>query len=292
MSKPYTKNFVRVVYTATRTTWVGQITQRHTARIEELRMMDCLHPLAPNDEELLRLALDDEALSAEASGHLEQCPTCQQRLASYKRNHTILVSRLYRSQCPDSTTLSLYCADLLPPGEQLSIANHLLDCPLCAAEAADTRQFLAQPYDDLLPSSPSPKGLHATVSRIFATLIKQQAQLVLRAGPSEAAWPRQYRADSINLSLHLSRASSGEYILLGIISSPTEPIENFAGLTAELYPAADGKDTDRAEKALLSEQVDDLGNIVFRHVPVGDYVMIVYLPERELVIEGVNIQPG
>jgi len=251
-----------------------------------------LNPLAPKDEELLRSALDGETLSAEASGHLEQCPTCQQRRAGYKHTHAILVSRLYRSQCPDSTTLSLYCADLLPPGEQLSIANHLLDCPLCAAEAADARQFLAEPYDDLLPSSFSPEGPRAAISRIFATLVKQQAQLVLRAGSSEAAWPRQYRADSINLSLHLSRASSGEYVLLGIISDPTEPIETFAGLMAELYPAAGGKDTSRAEKPLLSEKIDDLGNIVFRHVPVGDYVMIVHLPERELVIEGVNIQPG
>jgi len=259
--------------------------------------MDCLNPLAPNDEELLRSALDGETLSAEASTHLERCPTCQQRRASYKHTHTILVSRLYRSQCPDSATLSLFCADLLPPREQLSIGQHLLDCPLCAAEAANARQFLAQPYDDLLPSSLSPKGLHTTVSRIFATPVKQQAQLVLRAGSSEAAWPRQYRADSINLSLHLSRASSGEYILLGIISAPTEPIETFAGLMAELYPAADGKDTNHAEKPLrrgvsLPPPLDDLGNIVFSHVPIGEYVMIVHLPERELVIEGINIQPG
>ncbi len=254
--------------------------------------MDCLNPLAPNDEELLQSALDGEALSAEANGHLEQCPTCQQRRASYKHTHTILVSRLYRSQCPDSTTLSLYCAGLLLPGEQLSIANHLQDCPLCAAEAADARQFLAQPYNDLLPTSSSLEELHAAVHRIFATHVKQQAQLVLRAGASEAAWPRQYRADSINLSLHLSRASSGEYMLLGIISEPTEAIETFTGLMAELYPAAGGKDTNRAEKPLLSEKIDDLGNIVFSHVPVGEYVMIVHLPEREMVIEGVNIQPG
>ncbi len=217
--------------------------------------MDCLHPLAPNDEELLRSALDGETLSAEASTHLEQCLTCQQRRASYKHTHTILISRLYRSQCPDSTTLSLYCADLLP--SSLSLA-----------------------------------GLYAAMHRIFATPVKQQTQLVVRADASQAAWPRQYRADSTNLSLHLSRASSGEYMLLGIISDPTEPIETFTGLMAELYPAADGKDTNRAEKPLLSEQVDDLGNIVFSHVPVGEYVMIVHLSERELVIEGVNIQPG
>ncbi len=255
--------------------------------------MDCLHPMAPDNEELLRCALDGEGLSAEASRHFEQCATCQQRFARYKHTHAFLVSRLYRSQCPDSTKLSLYCVDLLPPNERLSIANHIQDCPLCTTEAADARHFLTLPDRDLLPAPGfTLDALHATVRRIFAILVKQQAQLVLRAGPSEAAWPRQYRADSINLSLHLSRASSGEYVLLGIISDPTEPIEAFAGLMAELYPAAGGRDTNRAEKPLLSEQVDELGNIVFRHVPVGEYIMIVHLPERELVIEGVNIQPG
>src|SRR5579863_3954508 len=106
--------------------------------------MDCLHPIAPNDEELLRFALDGEAVSQEVSRHLEQCSICQQRLARYKQAHTFLVSHLYRSQCPDGTTLSLYCAGLVSAEQRLSIANHLLDCPLCAAEAADTRQFLAE----------------------------------------------------------------------------------------------------------------------------------------------------
>ena len=44
-----------------------------SARIEEERMMDCLHPTAPDDEELVRFALDGEAVSIEASRHLEEC---------------------------------------------------------------------------------------------------------------------------------------------------------------------------------------------------------------------------
>ena len=255
--------------------------------------MDCLHPVAPDNEELLRFALDGESLSAEASRHLEQCSTCQQRLARYKHTHAFLVSRLYRSQCPDSTKLSLYCIDLLPPGERLSIANHIQDCPLCTIEAADARHFLAQPDRDLL-SSPlfTLDELHATVRRIFAMPVTQQAQLVMRSDASEGTWPRKYRAESIHLSLHLSRASSGEYLLIGSITDLAESMEAFTGSMAGLYPAAGGKDINRVEKPLLREQVDDLGNIVFRRVPVGEYVMIVLLPERELIIEGVTIQPG
>ncbi len=81
-------------------------------------------------------------------------------------------------------------------------------------------------------------------------------------------------------------------MLLGIITDPTESIEAFKGMAAELYPARGGKDSSRADKPLLREQVDDLGNIVFSAVPVGEYVMIVHLPGREMVIEGLIIESG
>jgi len=256
-------------------------------------MMDCLHPIAPDDEELLRFALDEEALPEEVHRHLQECINCQQRLARYKNVHSLLVSRLYRHQCPDELQLSLYCAGLLPEHEKVRVAQHLLDCPLCAAEAADTRQFLAVPDSDLLPAPAiSLNGLRPVARRIFATLIQQRAQLVVRGEGVEGVWPRQYHAESIDLSLHLSRTSSGAYMLLGIITDPTESIEAFEGMAAELYPARGGKDSNRAEKSLLREQVDDLGNIVFSAVPVGEYVMIVHLPSREMVIEGLTIESG
>jgi len=255
--------------------------------------MDCLHPIAPDDEELLRFALDGEVLPEEVRRHLEQCTNCQQRLARYKNVHNFLVSRLYRHQCPGDLQLSLYCADLLPADERVSIANHLLDCPLCASEVVDTRQFLAETDRDLFPAHEfSFNGLHASLQRIFASLVKQQAQLVVRGDPSEAGWPRQYHAESIDLSLHLSRASSGEFMLLGIITDPTQSIEAFEGMTAELFPATGGKDARRSAIPLLREQVDDIGNIVFSAVPIGEYVMIIHLPGREMVIEGLTIVPG
>jgi hypothetical protein len=43
---------------------------------------------------------------------------------------------------------------------------------------------------------------------------------------------------------------------------------------------------------LLSTQVDDVGNIFLEAVPVGKYVMIVHLPDREVVIEGLKIDQG
>src|SRR6266516_7189468 len=146
--------------------------------------MDCLHSMAPNDEELLNFALDGEALPNPKRAHLEQCESCQQRLARFKQVNDHLISQLYRHLCPSGTKLSFYCADLLPAEEKTHIAAHILDCPLCAAEVADTRRFIADVrIDDLaLPDLVFSPG--QTVRRIFAKLVRQQAQLVTRNGGS------------------------------------------------------------------------------------------------------------
>jgi hypothetical protein len=266
-------------------------------------MMDCMDSIAPNDEELLRFALDGEALSEEVQNHLEHCETCKQRLASYRQANTFLLSHLYRSECPTGEELSMYCAayDFLPQERRIWIANHILDCPLCAAEAEETRKFLRVQDIPLVAPAFSPRAI---VRRLFATRVpRPQAQFVVRGEAPEATWPRQYKAESIDLSLHLSRASNGEFMLLGILTStdPAESVEVLEGIAAELYvtpgPIADtsanGTGSDKITVApLLGTQVDDLGNIVFKPVPAGEYVMIVHLPGRELVVEGLTIEPA
>src|SRR5215469_6561853 len=258
---------------------------------EELQMMDCLHEMAPSDEELTSFVLDEEPLSPEAREHLEQCEICQQRLARYKQFHTSLVSRLYRCQCPSGTRLSLYCAGLLAAEEQMEIATHLLLCPLCADEAADTRRFLAT-----VEPLPAPTiSLRDTARRIVATLVGPQMRLVRRGNVPATTWPRQYRAESIDLSLYLSRTSNGEYTLLVIITSidSTETANAFAGLTVELYSTPDSlalsdEDDKKGKQAvtpLVRAEIDDVGNVVFSGVPAGKYILVMHLPERELVIE-------
>jgi hypothetical protein len=254
--------------------------------------MDCLNSIAPTDEQLLAFALDGDTLSETTRNHLEQCQTCQRRLARYEQAYTYLLSHLYRSQCPSGEQLSLYCAGLLPDEDRINIANHVLDCPLCAIEVAETRSFLQEQDIELPVSSFSPRAL---ARRIFATrVMRPQLQFAVRGDESEAAWPRQYKAESVDISLHLSRTSSGEHMLLGILTSTdlAESVEALEGIPAELYsapwpPPENGDKT--AATPLLRTQVDDLGNIVFRPVPAGEYVMVIYLPNRELVIEGLTM---
>ena len=116
----------------------------------------------------------------------------------------------------------------------------------------------------------------------------------------EKGWPRQYRAETLDLSLHISRASNGEILLLGIITSadPNEPVDAFEGEKVGLYLASEDAinrvPTDGGEKAedILSRfttEVDDVGNIVLEDIQPGNYVMILHLPDREVIIEGLNI---
>jgi hypothetical protein len=260
--------------------------------------MEHLDALAPTDEELMSLVYDEGTLPQEEREHLEHCPICQQRLATFTRTTELLHTKLYRSLCPSAVDLNYYCLGGLPEKERISIASHLLNCPLCADEVEEIRR--EQANFDLYPSAAF--LLPSAVRRIFAKLVVLQAQPVLRDDLPGTGWPRQYKAGEIDLSLHLSRTSDGETMLLGIItsSSAAETVDTFEGVAVDLYsasgPLPKGNDGEqqKTEDAtpLLSTQVDDVGNIFLEPVPPGDYVMIIHLPDQEVVIEGLTINHG
>lgn len=96
-----------------------------------------------NPEELLAFALDKEPLSDYARQHLDSCFLCQQQVSCSQKTSAYLVSRLYRSQCPSTVTLSYYCLPgALSNEEHRQVTRHLANCPLCLAECAETRRFL------------------------------------------------------------------------------------------------------------------------------------------------------
>ncbi|MBV9710659.1 MAG: hypothetical protein JO011_07090 [Ktedonobacteraceae bacterium] len=263
-------------------------------------MMDnCTNSMAPSAEELLRLALDEEPLQKGRREHLEHCPICQRRLMVYKQANRQLLSKLYRSACPPVTQLNLYCAGMLSGDEGIDITDHIAECLLCAREIVTIRQVLAdfEPFP-MLAETPAPQRF---VERIIASLVPWKPQLVTRGAVSDVSWPRQYRAQEINISLHLSRSSDGEIILLGLFTSdnPDEAIEEQEGVPVDLYSASDFSATQNAGwhavsplEQFMTAKIDDLGNVVFKAVPPGEYVMVVRLPESEVVIEGLNIESG
>ncbi len=255
-------------------------------------MMDCLHAMAPHEEEILGFALDEKPLSVSKRTHLEQCEICQKRLANFKQLNRTLLAQIYRRFCPSGMQLSMYCEGLLPPDEMRPIAVHLRECPLCATEVADTRRFMEITSLDTIVAPFSPRE---AVRRVVARLVRQQAQLVTGGGEDMAGKAWQYRADSIDLSLHLSHARSGGYMLRGILTSADnqESVDAFEGARAELYTTTDAEKVgEEGMEPLCQEMVDELGNIVFTLVPVGSYTLILHLPEQQVVIEDITIEHG
>ncbi len=83
-------------------------------------------------------------------------------------------------------------------------------------------------------------------------------------------------------------------MLLGILTSRNagESSDAFEGMDVDLYPAPGPLwvNGDRwSGKPLLSTRIDDLGQFVFSVVPEGDYVMVLYLPAFEVIVEGLTI---
>lgn len=130
--------------------------------------------------------------------------------------------------------------------------------------------------------------------RISAIFVRQEPLFTVRGDVPRSDYPRLYRAGYLDISLHLSRSRSGSYMLLGILTSrnASENIEAFEGMVVDLYAAPGplwmGGDT-WVGKPLLSTRIDDLGHIVFSDVPEGEFVLVLYLPAFEVIVEGLTI---
>ena len=125
-----------------------------------------------------------------------------------------------------------------------------------------------------------------------AILFRQEAPFTVRGDPSASDFPRLYKAESLDISLHLTRSSSGNYVLMGILTSVSESADAFEKMDAELYTMPGPYVSDGDEQAaipLLRTQIDDLGHMVFREVPEGEYMLILHLPGLDVVIEGLSI---
>lgn len=127
-----------------------------------------------------------------------------------------------------------------------------------------------------------------------ATLVKHKIPFAVRSDVPASAFPRQYKAEALDISLHLSRSNYGSPILLGILTSTSasESTDAFEGMNADLYAAPGPLATNgdkQTEKPFLRTPIDDLGHFVFSGVPEGEYVIVLHLPGREVIIEELTI---
>ncbi|GCE19521.1 hypothetical protein KDK_33210 [Dictyobacter kobayashii] len=269
--------------------------------------MDCLCLVAPKDEELLRYTLDGEALPTAAKEHLVDCIICQQRLNSYTYANNFLLSQLYRCQCPDMTVLSHYCIGLLSAHEEDEIRAHVESCPVCATDIAEMRSFLGSPAPVMSSDLPLPFSVDTQpVSVDFSSC---QPPIALQPQTSHVrVWPYLHQTDNALLSLYVKRDYESGITFYGSLlpKSDEDDPAIFADMKIELYYAMSASDvednpndysiyaeqrpSDYMQQPVFSTLVDGQGMFIFKAIPAGKYLMIVYLPETALVIEKLRIE--
>ena len=127
-----------------------------------------------------------------------------------------------------------------------------------------------------------------------AILVRQEQLWTVRGDRPRSDYPRLYRAESLDISLHLSKTKSRSYMLLGIVTSRNtgDNSDDFGGANVDLYTAPGPLwvhgDT-WVGKPLLSTTIDELGHIIFYDVPAGEFVMVLFLPAFEVIIEGLGV---
>jgi hypothetical protein len=130
--------------------------------------------------------------------------------------------------------------------------------------------------------------------RTTAIFVRPETLFTTRGERTFSEYPRLYRAGSLDISLHLSRTSHGNYVLVGLLSSRNadETIDAFEAQEVDLYAAPGplwlGGDM-WIGTPLMRTRIDDLGHLLFRDVPAGEFVMVLYLPTCEVIIEGLTI---
>ena len=229
----------------------------------------CVDPTAIPPDGLVAYALGEAGPAV--AGHVERCPACGPTARRELRLHSLLRAALFRRSCPPSLTIGEYVTDTLAPLERQQIAGHLLDCPHCQAESRDFATFLAQP-DQPAPDS----GLLGALRRLIARPLANPAPVLagLRATGDEENLTA-YTAGGLRIMVGVSRHGGANVVVGWLEPAP----EADAPATAFLY--AD-------DVPLQEEEVDELGNFLFMHVPAGAYRVEVRRGNTVIVIDPVR----
>jgi len=148
------------------------------------------------------------------------------------------------------------------------------------------------PFPEQLGTDPLLKIIKEGMKRLFAQPITQQeTAMVLRGESSAPLWPLRYQLGEFKLSFQPSRAQNDKMKLIGFFEelSP-EQLQTLEGVGADLYHAPlSNTNEGEQQQPIMSTTVDDVGNFVFTAVSPGNYIVIIHLPDTELIVEGLSI---
>jgi anti-sigma factor RsiW len=236
------------------------------------RLAGCVNPREISPDDLIAHAQGDAPPAA--IRHIERCPTCQEQAAQYARAHAALSAELFRHSCPSTLTIGEYVLGVLPPDAARTVAEHLIDCPHCAAERRETAAFLKE--DD------EPEGAHGfvdTVRRLLARPLAPTAPALAGLRGAEDCESGVYLAEGLRVTISVQRTRAGARggVLVGLVEPWTMASD---GGRAHLYAN---------DRIVQTQEVDDLGNFVFDAVPAGSYRIEVKLSDVVVTIDAVTV---
>jgi anti-sigma factor RsiW len=232
-----------------------------------------IHPGGVTSDDLIAF-IDGEA-PAEVVEHVRGCSTCGPLVGEYVETQSGLRARLRRFDCPPPHELGEYDLGLLGPEARTAVAAHVVDCPRCADELRQLRDFLQI-------GAPAPVDPVARVRRLVAALLAppgRGAYAALRG--ADDATPATYAAGDVTITLEpVAGTRPGQAGLAGLAWREEAPPETLAGSIVVLV-ADDGTTRTTA--------LDDLGNFAFDDIPPGTYHVEVALGDDTVAIEGLQI---
>lgn len=234
----------------------------------------CVEPATVTKDDLVAFARGDAGPIATA--HIERCPSCMSHARFYRHADQVLLTALFRRGCPPALTLGEYAIDLLPAEQRRTVAEHLVDCPHCLAESREVRNFMKQP--DVVDQRVGP---FERLRRVLATPLMLPTGAPIRLRGDQDGKNLTYIADGVRLTVSIQEGGRGAvgHVLVGLVehdSNQATPLE----MRAALY---------RDDILVQTENVDDLGNFIFAHVPAGPYRIEVTVPSATVYIEGIDV---
>jgi hypothetical protein len=242
--------------------------------------MECIAPSEISDEQLL--AYCDGVADQTTLDHIRRCPYCAEQARAIATDQLALRTFLYRAECPDAHTLGEFHLGLSSADEQTAIKNHLRICTDCAAEIVDLDHFLqAVPIDPATP--PLRRQLKRIVARLTPAYPDSEVQQPAPAFRGAAASPADvYLAEDLKVMVGLEADGlrAGRKMLLGFTTREGKPLESLSGAHVQL--------SHQGETVAL-EQVDALGNFVFSDLTSGEYELLLFTDQEQVVIEAIVI---
>lgn len=245
--------------------------------------MACTSSPELSDRELL-IYLDGEA-DHHTLAHLERCPHCREKARRLTRLQDRLTAQLYRITCPPPMELGEYHVGMLPRDQAAAVAQHLAECPHCAREVAQLRDYLTELSPALEPGPLERIKKRARV--LVARLVNGGLETGLLARPAlapayagvrgEEDEPYLYQANDVQIAIDVQDDAErpDRKVILGLVIG-AEP----GGLEAHLW---------RADQRVAVIPVDELGNFVIPNLAPGSYELILSGPEAEIHIQDLQV---